>query len=417
MICSFSVENFKAFGDRIEVDFFANGNIKRFDYNCINVNEKKILKSTGFYGPNNTGKTCVLRALQHLRALMLNEPHLNMINSFANKGTTTIFEIEYYINDSFYVYKVEYDNRFHAYSYEKLVRRIYDEKQHANKKDNVLIERRLDKIKGSLIPNSIGDLYSVNFPVMLMMNLPSNNEFVKAKNDYEQFAKSLVLLMMDRPIDISKTIALMDKDKKAKEFIQEFVKNCDINIEEFNTSDNLVSDVDVNEDLRAALSDPLFPRETLKIQSKHNGLNVPSIFFDSNGTLKIMALAGYIYDALVHGYVLMIDEIDCSLHHLITRAILAMFNNMLNKKAQLLFTTHDVLLMDLKTLFRKDQIWLTDLADKCNCKLIRLSSFTARAEDGIRGDEDIVEYYLKGRFGSVPTPDLFTALEGAVNNE
>ena len=39
------------------------------------------------------------------------------------------------------------------------------------------------------------------------------------------------------------------------------------------------------------------------------------------------------------------------------------------------------------------------------------SAFTSRSEDGIRGDEDITDYYLKGRFGSIPSPDLFASLE------
>lgn len=43
--------------------------------------------------------------------------------------------------------------------------------------------------------------------------------------------------------------------------------------------------------------------------------------------------------------------------------------------------------------------------------------FTARAENGIRGDEDIAEYYLKGHFGSIPTPDLFASLEEAVSDD
>ena len=80
-----------------------------------------------------------------------------------------------------------------------------------------------------------------------------------------------------------------------------------------------------------------------------------------------------------------------------------------NKKAQLLFTTHDLMLLDLKTLMRKDQILLTNIdKDKKTSTITSLSSFTA--QDGIRGDENIADYYLKGKFGAIPTPELFDVL-------
>lgn len=59
------------------------------------------------------------------------------------------------------------------------------------------------------------------------------------------------------------------------------------------------------------------------------------------------------------------------------------------------------------------QIPEDDLKDK----ITRLSEFTSRSENGIRGDEDITDYYLKGQFGSIPTPDLFASLEEAVSDE
>ena len=223
---------------------------------------------------------------------------------------------------------------------------------------------------------------------------------------------------MDGPVDISKTIELMQSDKKATNFIKQFVKNCDLHIEDFGFDDNVTSDTNIENELRVAMSNPAFIKETLKIYSRHNGYKVPSVFFDSIGTQKLIALSGYIYDAVYNGKILVIDEIDSSLHHLITKAIVAMFNNMLNTKAQLIFTTHDVQLLDLKEMFRKDQIWLVDVLDRSSSKIIRMSdAFTARSEDGIRGDEDIVEYYLKGQFGSIPTPDLFSALEEITTDE
>ena len=113
---------------------------------------------------------------------------------------------------------------------------------------------------------------------------------------------------------------------------------------------------------------------------------------------------------------MLIDELDSSLHHIIIRAIIALFNNELNKKTQLVFTTHDAMTMDLRRLFRKDQIYLTDINKKGENTIIHLSKdFTSRGENGVRGDEDVVDYYLKGRFGAIPTPDLFDSLYEVAN--
>ena len=419
MICKFSVENFKAFAKKVELDFFANGNIKRLDYNYVNAGEKNILKTAGFYGPNNTGKTCILLSLISLRALMLNEIHDSFENSFAGIGDVTTFDVEYYINGRYYNYSVSYNSKTKKYEKEKLIKKEYN----GSSSTSTLIFERSDAkltwagISPQLKKQNVAKLFSFSFPFMILFDDPDNAIIDQAKNDYKQFAESLIFLKMDSPIDISKTISLMQNDSKATKFIIEFVKNCDLHISDFGFDDNVISDANIEEELNKTAKNPSFIKETLKFYSKHNGYRVPSVFFDSVGTQKLIALSGYIYESLSQGKILIVDEIDSSLHHILTKAIVAMFNNILNNKAQLIFTTHDVLLLDLKNMFRKDQIWLVDVLDESSSKITRLSEFTSRSEKGIRGDEDITDYYLKGQFGSIPTPNLFASLEEVVSDE
>ena len=419
MICKFSVENFKAFANRVELDFFANGNIKRLDYNYISQGDKNILKTAGFYGPNNTGKTCILLSLISLRSLMLNEMHDSFANSFAGTGDITTFEVEYYVNGRFYNYSVSYNSRLKRYEKEKLSRKEYNG---ASSTNTLIFERSTSRLTWAGItpelkkPN-VAKLFSFAFPFMVLFDDTDNPIMNEAKADYKQFAESIVFLQMDAPMDISKTISLMQSDPKATKFIKEFVKNCDLHISDFGFDDNVISDTNIEEELKKVANNPAFIKETLKFYSKHNGYRVPSVFFDSVGTQKLIALSGYIYESLSQGKVLIVDEIDSSLHHILTKAIVAMFNNVLNNRSQLLFTTHDVLLLDLKEMFRKDQIWLVDVLNESSSKITRLSEFTSRSENGIRGDEDITDYYLKGQFGSIPTPDLFASLEEVISDE
>jgi len=421
MICTFRVENFKSYAEPTEFNFFADHNIKRFDCNYIPTQSKGILKTIGFYGPNNTGKTCTLLSLLGLRALMLNEPHGNLENSFSSRGSVTSFVVEYYVNGRFYVYSVDYDNATKTYERESLVRKDYGSTSCSK---TTIFERSRNQLSwiemlGGLKKAAALQLFSFTLPFMVVVADEGNEELAQAKKDYFAFARSILFLKMDGPVDISKTMRLMQADPKAARFVKEFVKNCDLHIDDFGFDDNVVSDANIDGPLEAALNDPSFVKESLKLYSKHNGYRVPSVLFDSVGTMKLVALSGYIYESLREEKTLIIDEIDSSLHHILTRSIVAMFNNALNKKSQLLFTTHDVLLLDLRNLLRKDQVWFIDLSDdQRSSKAVRMSKeFPSRAEKGVRGDEDVTQYYLKGHFGSIPTPDLFLSLEEATADE
>ncbi len=120
------------------------------------------------------------------------------------------------------------------------------------------------------------------------------------------------------------------------------------------------------------------------------------------------ALASYVIGALKEGRILVVDELDNSLHFRLTRAIISLFNNELNENAQLIATAHDISLLDCNSLFRKEQIWFTH-KDKERAYLYSLSDFTA-SESKTRGTSDLVAKYRAGVFGALPEPDLFDTL-------
>lgn len=147
--------------------------------------------------------------------------------------------------------------------------------------------------------------------------------------------------------------------------------------------------------------------DKIRLVSTYKGVPVPSLLFDSTGTKKMAALASYVIDALEDGRILVIDELDSSLHFKLTRAIVSMFNNELNNDSQLIFTVHDINLMDCKRLFRKEQIWFVD-KDDAGVYVYSLADFTA--EDGVRDTSDIIEKYRRGAFAALPEPELINTL-------
>ena len=84
-----------------------------------------------------------------------------------------------------------------------------------------------------------------------------------------------------------------------------------------------------------------------------------------------------------------------------------MFNNELNVNAQMIFTVHDINLMDCKKMFRKEQIWFVH-KDQDGVYVYSLAEFTAKS--GIRDTTDIVEKYKKGVLGALPDPNLINSL-------
>lgn len=123
---------------------------------------------------------------------------------------------------------------------------------------------------------------------------------------------------------------------------------------------------------------------------------------ESDGTQRMLELLGPIYDVLQEGAVLIMDELDTSLHPYITRELVQLFNNPKTNpgRAQLVFTTHDTSLLD-PTLFRRDQVWFTAKDGTGATDLYSLQDFS------LRKGEAIQKGYFAGRYGAIPVLKRF----------
>lgn len=154
-------------------------------------------------------------------------------------------------------------------------------------------------------------------------------------------------------------------------------------------------------------------------RSRHNIKMVHSVADDksyplnfeeeSAGTRAYFYMLGPILDVLRDGTLVLVDELEASLHPHLAKQIVRIFNDQtLNPKGtQLIFATHDTNLLDLN-LLRRDQIWFTEKNPDGATVLIPLSDFK------VRKDQNIASAYLHGRFGAIPFLDerwLRAALE------
>ena len=139
-------------------------------------------------------------------------------------------------------------------------------------------------------------------------------------------------------------------------------------------------------------------RKAYKLVAVHNVEDKKILFEladESDGTRRLLDLIPA-FNLLRDDRVVFIDEIDRSLHHLLTRKLIEDYLAGCNSAArsQLFFTTHDALLLD-QDLLRRDEMWLVDKRDD-RSSLLSLNDFR------IRHDKSLLKSYLYGRFGGAP---------------
>ena len=123
---------------------------------------------------------------------------------------------------------------------------------------------------------------------------------------------------------------------------------------------------------------------------------------ESKGTRTLISLLVPALEALSRGSLLVVDELDTSLHPNFARAFVSLFSKESSnpRGAQLVFSTHDVTLLG-GGVVRQDGIWMTDKNREGASEFTPLTDFKLRSRD------DIEKAYRGGRLGGVPAADDF----------
>ena len=124
---------------------------------------------------------------------------------------------------------------------------------------------------------------------------------------------------------------------------------------------------------------------------------------ESEGTKKMVEIAGPLVDAIRLGKILVVDELDAKLHPFLTRKIIGLFmDKEFNRNgAQLIFATHDTNLLNIQYL-RRDQIWFTEKDKSDSTELYSLVEFRDESGNKVRNDRNIEKDYINGRYGAIP---------------
>ena len=410
MIIEVRAENCYAFRDEITFSMKADMRSKKFSSNVHKENKFNILKTVGIYGPNNAGKTCLIKCIRAIRGILLDEENELMTNIFTGNSVCEL-GMTFMSTGRKFAYDFKYDVQNKEYIYEKFSEIKKDE--YDNEKEVCWLKK--DSLSGEYkcIDENLQGMFSVISKNNLLYNLIDVSKFEKMaemKSHLIGLAKKIEVVNMNN-IPMKHTIELMKNKNSLQNKIVAFIKNADLYLDNFEyvEMDNIETEFEGSNDKPEEEVLDVFENlmDQIRLVSTYKGVRVPSLLFDSTGTKKIAALASYVIEALEQGKILVIDELDSSIHFKLTRAIVAMFNNELNESAQMIFTVHDINLMDCKRMFRKEQIWFVH-KDEEGVYVYSLADFTA--EDGIRDTTDIIEKYKKGVLGALPDPELINSL-------
>lgn len=416
MLVSLKINNCRIFDQETEFSMRADMHGKRFRSNIATQAGVNLVKSAVVLGPNNSGKTNLVTVIQQMKHVLLNRAPAVMEPNLFSDGKVCDLEVDFTAEGKEFVFSYRFDAGKREYLQEKFV--AVERKGGARLKKKTILLRDCERMKFQCEDRNLKSAMRTAGRDNLLMYLLDVRQFPvlsQARETLTAFAESIDIVYSTN-IPLRKTLEILKQTGETQRMLAEFIRKADLAMDRIEYNPELKINFNFQDENGAAMEPPEAALNEIRnnidffhIFSYYHGKPVPSIIYDSTGTKKFAALASYVIDALRNGRTLVVDELDNSLHFRLTRAIVALFNNELNDKAQLIATAHDISLLDCRKLFRKEQIWFAHKDEK-HAYLYSLADFTAK-ESGVRGDtSDIAEAYRHGMLGALPEPEFFETL-------
>lgn len=433
MLMGFKVKNFRSFDELQHFSMLA-GKVRNNENHIIETNNKKILKFSGLFGANGSGKSNLIIAI-------------SIIKGIFNGGIRTLINNQFYRGkngdpnkDSYFEYEIEIDKKLYSYGFElnfsrnelvsewlidmtKPTEKIIFERDLKKKTIESDIKEKNEYFNTCLkeMKNNNSDLFLLEMSRRLIMSKNNDIFFKDIINVFNFLANEMIII---RPAS-HKLLPLDYVDKKDK--IIKYLNKMDININNIKADDydinsirSRMSDVDfanfindfemiskkakinsctlrIENDLYLVKKDENNKFEVKSLKFMHNNSEYSfGAYEESDGTIRILELLDIL---LTDNKVYLIDELDSSLHPLLVEGLLKLFLES-NNTNQLIITTHELKTLDFD-LVRRDEIWFAEKSEEGNTRIFSLEEF----KDVARFDRKIDKAYLEGRFGAIANID------------
>ena len=380
MLVDFTFKNYRSFKNEMTLSMEA-APIQELSDAVVKSCDEELLPVAVMYGANSSGKSNVLKALKAMRDVLLNSVKLNPKDSLdaepfsldlTSGDEPTSFEIQFTLNGSRFRYGFDY-------TAEAIIAEWLYEKRPGEREFELFLRSGNDfKIsktryaeglcKQSATPDNrlfVSLVAQLNGKVsQAILDWFSNIDYMSGMDGKGYAGKTLEMLFLKQSMELDAEPESGDEKKMKSETVHRLY------------------DADGN-----YVGTRRFPTEKI----------------ESEGTKKIIEIAGPIFDTILNGKILIVDELDAKLHPFLTRKIISLFmdKDINSKGAQLIFATHDTNLLNIQYL-RRDQIWFTEKDKSDSSDLYSLVEFRDDAGNKVRNDRNIEKDYINGRFGAIP---------------
>lgn len=407
MVLEIRLSNFFSIKNEIVLDLKA-GKIqskaaKDLEQNTFDFDGDKILKAVALYGANASGKSNIIKGIQFCCAMVFQSQNHNenTVNNFVpfkfsgfQKKPSSFFIL-------FVHNKVEYEYSFSLTREQIITESLYyypngrralvftrDEHKKGVKKDKYTfgsaIKRPLDVVENTSVKT-------------LFISRASQMDRDIAKNIFNFFATTFLL-----------GFPLFDKMERIEQLYKE---NRELLLKALQIADSDIVNITMSkEEVMVKSVNTQIPQNTVTV-SDEKQLQLrfttfhkasPEVPFDlgseeSEGTKKLFVMLLSIIDIVRNNKIIIVDELESSLHNDMVEFMIALFHA--GKSAQLIFSTHNTNLIDLKKL-RKDQIYFVNKKEDASTDLYSLFDYK-----DFRDTMDAEKGYLQGRFDAIPYID------------
>lgn len=422
MLLMFKVKNYTSYKNESILDLRPTSYVQHPTH-IININDKvKLLKTAALYGSNASGKSNLISAMfffeQYIFSQfitkkenedidLLEQPKIKlepfMLSKDENNAsefdiifiknghqiqygfectTTEVFNEWYYIDDKKVFERVGTDVTF-GVKYQKSLsayKKIPAERLYLSVLEYFLEDDTKRELLGDFIDFFIND-YNVFTEIF-----------------FESTVKRLAGLIM-----ISKKLV---SDKKYRAKVESYIRLIDVGIDRLDVQTKVVLNSKTGKEKEEKIV------RTVHGIYDNGGNRVGEKFFDlqqeSTGTLRFLSYIQNIVELIDRGGVFIVDEMSARLHPLLTKLIVDIFQDSGNTKAQLIFTTHDISLLNYNQ-FRRDEVVFIDKNERGESCLYSLSDLKVREDATFNKD------YLQGKYGAIPIFNYNELMRGETN--
>lgn len=443
MLLDFYISNWKSFAGDADLSLIATRERQHSEYlaHIDGFRSKKALPVAAIYGGNASGKTNLFSALGFLRWMVISGPQLDEgipVEQFklsAQTGKTNI-EITVLAEGKVYYYQVELDS---SVIYKETLSILHDQDEPTIVFDRDVNDNDTNLELGDAASNEdrwklVGENTRSN---QLFLNAAANSQIETLLPLFRWFRDSLVLVGVDtREADsFGLYISRTDERQEFLDYVSEKLRSLDTGIEKIAGEEASINDIPPRSRKQALklLSAPGAQRIAIvvkeqprdygfemytisgpgdnpavrRLRSYHRSADGKLVAFnlndESSGSKRLLGLLPMLFDLQsttgAHGSrVYVVDELDRCFHTMLTQRLIQLFLDTCDSDThkQMIFTTHDLLLMDQEIL-RRDEMYLTERDSEGKSELVGLNEFK-----GLRSDKDLIRSYLDGRFGGIP---------------